>query len=108
MDIDYLMPAAIPHATTEEDVYNGYHIPKGAIVVPNIWLVLQFFLKIHPLLSFPLLAIGRWHTTPIFTKTLPVSIRDVSSERMGIQLSWIPACWYSASVAGTAQALSVG
>lgn len=30
-----------PHVTTEEDVYMGYHIPKGALVMPIIWLVVQ-------------------------------------------------------------------
>jgi len=27
----------IPHATSEADVYEGYEIPKGALVLPNIW-----------------------------------------------------------------------
>jgi len=30
-------PTGIPHATTEEDTYMGYRIPKGAIIVPNVW-----------------------------------------------------------------------
>lgn len=30
-------PAGIPHATSEEDTYMGYRIPKGAIIVPNVW-----------------------------------------------------------------------
>ena len=29
--------AGVPHATTEDDVYKGYFIPKGSIVVPNVW-----------------------------------------------------------------------
>ncbi|KAF7294033.1 CyP450 monooxygenase [Mycena kentingensis (nom. inval.)] len=28
---------SLPHGTTEDDIYDGYFIPKGAIVVPNIW-----------------------------------------------------------------------
>lgn len=24
----------LPHALTEDDVYNGYHIPKGTMVIP--------------------------------------------------------------------------
>jgi cytochrome P450 len=34
------MPTAligIPHAVTRDDEYQGYHIPNGAIVVPNVW-----------------------------------------------------------------------
>lgn len=27
----------IAHATSEADVYEGYEIPKGALVLPNIW-----------------------------------------------------------------------
>lgn len=27
----------IPHMSTEEDVYEGYQIPKGAVVIPNAW-----------------------------------------------------------------------
>lgn len=30
-------PLAIPHAATEEDEYNGYRIPKGALILPNNW-----------------------------------------------------------------------
>ncbi|KAF9070698.1 cytochrome P450 1 [Rhodocollybia butyracea] len=30
-------PLAINHVSTEDDFYNGYHIPKGCVVVPNIW-----------------------------------------------------------------------
>ena len=37
------LPAAViggvPHATTEDDVYNGYKIPKGASIVLNIWSI---------------------------------------------------------------------
>lgn len=27
----------IPHLLKEDDMYRGYHIPKGSIVVGNIW-----------------------------------------------------------------------
>lgn len=29
--------AGIPHSTTSPDVYNDYHIPQNAMVIPNIW-----------------------------------------------------------------------
>jgi cytochrome P450 len=32
-------PFAIPHATTENDEYMGYHIPKGTVIIPNIWVM---------------------------------------------------------------------
>jgi cytochrome P450 len=30
-------PLGIPHYSTAEDVYNGYRIPIGSIVVGNTW-----------------------------------------------------------------------
>ncbi|PVI03088.1 cytochrome P450 [Periconia macrospinosa] len=32
-----ILPMGIPHSSTEEDVYRGYRIPKGALLLPNIW-----------------------------------------------------------------------
>ncbi|KAF5379290.1 hypothetical protein D9757_007621 [Collybiopsis confluens] len=31
------IPLGLPHNSTEDDIYRGYHIPKGCEVVPNIW-----------------------------------------------------------------------
>ncbi|CAG8984164.1 hypothetical protein HYALB_00008166 [Hymenoscyphus albidus] len=30
-------PQAIPHAPSQDDVYNGYRIPKGTAVIMNVW-----------------------------------------------------------------------
>ncbi|EIW84451.1 cytochrome P450 [Coniophora puteana RWD-64-598 SS2] len=32
-----IVPLAIPHSATDEDMYDGYVIPKGAVIVPNVW-----------------------------------------------------------------------
>lgn len=32
-------PIGVPHATLEDDIYNGNFIPKGTAVVANIWFV---------------------------------------------------------------------
>ncbi|KAF7330077.1 Cytochrome P450 [Mycena kentingensis (nom. inval.)] len=32
---------AIPHCVSEEDVYRGYRIPKGAVVLGNVWAILH-------------------------------------------------------------------
>lgn len=32
-----IIPMGIPHTSTEEDVCRGYRIPKGAMLLPNIW-----------------------------------------------------------------------
>jgi cytochrome P450 len=34
-------PVCIPHRSTEDDVYNGYFIPKGSLVFANIWAMLH-------------------------------------------------------------------
>jgi len=31
------VPLSIPHAAVEDDVYAGFHIPKGAILIANLW-----------------------------------------------------------------------
>ncbi|KAF5348525.1 hypothetical protein D9756_009681 [Leucocoprinus leucothites] len=36
-----IVPAGVPHMTTEEDVYMGYYIPKNCIIMPNTYAMLQ-------------------------------------------------------------------
>ena len=36
-----ITPLNVPHACIEDDVYDGYRIPKGATIMVNSWLVLQ-------------------------------------------------------------------
>lgn len=31
------LPMGIPHMSTTDDMYDGYYIPKGSILMPNIW-----------------------------------------------------------------------
>lgn len=33
------LPISIPKALTEDDVYKGYYMPKGATVMENVWAV---------------------------------------------------------------------
>ena len=30
-------PMGLPHTSTEDDICEGYLIPKGAMLLPNIW-----------------------------------------------------------------------
>lgn len=34
-------PLGIAHYLTEDDEYNGYQIPKGTTVIPNVWAILH-------------------------------------------------------------------
>ncbi|KAI0061753.1 cytochrome P450 [Artomyces pyxidatus] len=34
-------PLGLPHATTEDDVYDGYFIPEGSTVIANSWAILH-------------------------------------------------------------------
>ena len=36
----YLDLLGVPHRVMEDDIYNGYFIPKGSLVIANIWQVL--------------------------------------------------------------------
>ncbi|PFH47240.1 hypothetical protein AMATHDRAFT_6963 [Amanita thiersii Skay4041] len=36
-----VVPLGIGHMMTEDDVYDGYHIPKGTIVLGNAWAILH-------------------------------------------------------------------
>ncbi|KAJ7644765.1 cytochrome P450 oxidoreductase [Roridomyces roridus] len=33
------VPGGVPHAATEDDVFNGYYIRKGTIVINNLWAI---------------------------------------------------------------------
>ncbi|KAH8099592.1 cytochrome P450 [Cristinia sonorae] len=44
MEVMRWMPVlafGFPHAVTDDDVYQGYRIPKGAMIVPNHWAMLH-------------------------------------------------------------------
>jgi len=30
-------PLSVPHAAVDDDVYDGFHIPKGALLITNLW-----------------------------------------------------------------------
>ncbi|KAG1773897.1 cytochrome P450 [Suillus occidentalis] len=36
-----VIPTGFPHCVSEDDVHDGYYIPKGSIIIPNIWFMLN-------------------------------------------------------------------
>lgn len=36
-------PIGVPHMTTEDDIFNGHLIPKGALIITNIWYASIFY-----------------------------------------------------------------
>jgi hypothetical protein len=38
--LSIILPGAIPHKVRQDDVHEGYFIPKDAVVIPNVWSVL--------------------------------------------------------------------
>lgn len=36
-----ITPLGLPHASNDGDVYRDFYIPKGSLVISNIWYVFQ-------------------------------------------------------------------
>ncbi|OJA16799.1 hypothetical protein AZE42_12174 [Rhizopogon vesiculosus] len=36
-----VVPTGVPHRVTEDDIHDGYYIPKGSLILPNIWFMLN-------------------------------------------------------------------
>ncbi|KAG2370134.1 cytochrome P450, partial [Suillus spraguei] len=36
-----VIPTGFPHCASEDDIHDGYYIPKGSVVLPNIWFMLN-------------------------------------------------------------------
>ncbi|KAN0126201.1 O-methylsterigmatocystin oxidoreductase [Lactarius tabidus] len=36
-----VVPLGVPHASTEDDIYRGFFIPKGSIIITNSWGILH-------------------------------------------------------------------
>lgn len=38
-----IVPLGVPHSNIAEDEYKGMRIPKGSIIMPNLWWVVSSF-----------------------------------------------------------------
>ncbi|KAJ7366634.1 cytochrome P450 [Mycena albidolilacea] len=36
-----IVPLGVPHATTKDDIYGGYFIPKGTTILANVWAMVH-------------------------------------------------------------------
>jgi len=36
-----VVPTAVPNRVTEDDIHDGYYIPKGSLIIPNTWFMLR-------------------------------------------------------------------
>ncbi|KAG2034085.1 cytochrome P450 [Suillus americanus] len=36
-----VIPTGFPHCVSEDDIHDGHYIPKGSVVIPNIWFMLH-------------------------------------------------------------------
>jgi cytochrome P450 len=43
-----LTPEGMAHKAREDGVYNGYVIPKGTVLIPNVWFVFPTFYLFLP------------------------------------------------------------
>ena len=50
--LDTFFVEGVPHMSTGDDEYNGFYIPKGTIIMGNVWLVLLTTTGTHNLLFF--------------------------------------------------------
>ncbi|KAI9067057.1 cytochrome P450 [Trametes sanguinea] len=58
-----VVPLDVPHRLTEDDIYNGYYLPKGSLIVANAWYVTSRLLNLRILRCFALPAFSahlRW------------------------------------------------
>lgn len=74
------VPLCIPHAVVEDDEYEGYFIPAGTVVFPNVWYGL-YVCTPSPALPSHVQALcikGRYYTIPKRTRSRNASVPSAS------------------------------
>ena len=64
--------AGAPHALSEEDTYKDYVLPRGAIILPNIWYVRFFGTKMSSNVT-----LGKFRMTHAYILNLSYLSRNV-------------------------------
>jgi cytochrome P450 len=65
-------PLGAPHCVEQDDVHNGYFIPKGSIIMPNIWYA--------PFLPSSVLHLVRSSTRAQITGTSCTTLRSTRTQ----------------------------
>lgn len=55
----------IPHFLTQDDQYNGYHIPKGSVIHPLEWYVVDVFFNLFQVYDLRLHTLARVRSHPV-------------------------------------------
>jgi len=79
----------LPHRTTEDDIHEGFFIPSGSLIIPNLWSVCLWGLERS--YAYALRSLGNSHTIRRRTPTQWLSTRIVLLPQKGRVQNKIPA-----------------
>ena len=72
-------PLGLPHSSSQNSRFDGYHIPQGCTIFANIWEIFQLEVSsVNDAYSYPLT--GLLHTTRTF---IPIPTCSIQTDSMG-------------------------
>lgn len=83
-------PLGAPHITQEDQIWDGYLLPKGALLLPNIWLFHTRPLILLLASKLTLYLLGRLPMIPVSTTTPWCSSQSDSSREKTPRQKQIP------------------
>lgn len=75
-----IAPMGVPHLLREDDVHNGFLIPKGAIIIPNIWQVFFYWCLEVPFIPLLIGSCAEIHESILTLRPLTRSALWVTSQ----------------------------
>ena len=88
--LDFAISAA-PHVAMKDDIHEGYLIPKGSVIIPNVWSVRLRGRKGFQVDVYALRSLGKCCTIRRCTRTQWLSNPSVLLPQKGISLKTTPA-----------------